>query len=611
MGSEDEQHMNSGNPPQPTVDVERRLDGTLILRCPLPLGPVAKSLAHLFDEVTARDPEATFMCQRTPDGPWRSISYGEAQRAANGLAQWLIDQGIVKGDCVSFLSEPSIEHGVAAIGVQRSGAAIAPVSPAYSLNSSDFHQLRHCVETIGAKIVIVDDAQRFEKALRALSGKGIKFVAVSGQIDGLEIIPWSEVTATLPGPQVTERMNAIQPEDLSRIIYTSGSTGSPKATPQSHANLTITIAQCAALNLLEFGGERPQLLEAMPFSHIMAGNFNFNNIIAAGGTIWIDDGKPTPALMDRTIRNLRDVSPHYIISVPLGLSMLCDACEQDADLARRFFAKLKFIGFGGALLSEHVKNRLEALSLQMRGHIVPIYSFYGATEYLFGTLKYWPSGSSDTIGLPLPATDLKLVDMGDRYELRVKGPTLMPQSGYIGAPDAAKDLFDEEGYFRTGDAVRFAEPDNPCAGVIFAGRLSEDFKLASGTYVQVESLRQNFLNKFGSLVQEVVICGLNEDYPAALVWLRGGNREAAIEELAKAIPQFNKEQVGSARQIGAIIIEDNPPSFDAGEVTVKGNVSQRVVRERRQSSIAAIYRAKEHPSVVRFNASEPIAGFAG
>lgn len=540
------------------------------------------------------------MKQRGNDGRWRTASYGEAQRAANGLAQWLIDRGLGFGDCVVCLSEPSIEHGIASIGIQRCGAAIAPISPAYSLNSTDHALLRQCVGAISAKVAIVDDAERFGAALRSLADLGILVVAVRGSVEGLDVAQWSDVIATEPGVEVAARMGQIKPDDLARIIYTSGSTGSPKATPQSHANLTITIAQCAALNLLDFGGERPQLLEAMPFSHIMAGNFNFNNIIAAGGTIWVDDGKPTPTLIDKTIRNLRDVSPHYIISVPLGLSMLCDAFEADAELNQKFFANLNFIGFGGALLSPSVKRRLEALSAQARNEIVPVYSFYGATEYLFGTLKYWPGGSSDTIGLPLPAIDLKLVPLGDRYELRVNGPTLMPQSGYIGNPDASAGLFDQEGYYRTGDAVRFADEEDPSAGIIFAGRLSEDFKLASGTYVQIEALRQGLLNACGEVLGEAVICGLNQDYPSALVWLKGNDREAAVVALNDLIPDFNVQQGGSARQIGAIFIQDTPPSFDAGEVTVKGNVSQRVVRERRANDIERMYEGADHPAILHF-----------
>lgn len=593
--------MEFATPPPPSVTLDRRDDGSLILRSALPLGPVPKSLAHVFDEQAERAPDAAFMRQRDANGDWRSISYGEARRAADGLAQWLIDQGIGTGDVVSFLSEPSIEHGIAAIGVQRSGAAIAPVSVAYSLMSRDHAQLLQCVSVVGAKVVIVTDAARYAAALRALAPLGVTIVAASGSVEGLDIVSWTDVIATVPRRDVAERMKAIRPDQIARIIYTSGSTGSPKATPQPHANLNITIAQNRALGLLEFGDDPPQILEAMPFSHIMAGNFNFNNTIAAGGTVWIDEGKPTPDLFAKTLENLRDVAPSYFITVPLGYTMLCQALEADAELSRHFFSRLKFLGFGGAVLAEDVRDRLTALSIAARGRAVPIFSFYGATEYLFGTLKYWTEGGTDVIGLPLPATDLKLVPFDGRYEMRVKGPTMMPQSGYIGAPEASASLFDEEGYFHTGDAVRFADPDEPRAGLVFAGRLSEDFKLDSGTYVTVEALRLALLAACHEHVSEAVICGLNRPYPSALLWRRpGGNAAGMRAAIEQAISAFNASQSGAARRIGAALILDEPPSFETGEVTVKGNVAQRVVRERRAADVERLYANGPDSEVILF-----------
>ncbi|MBL0916201.1 MAG: AMP-binding protein, partial [Sphingopyxis sp.] len=286
---------------------------------------------------------------------------------------------------------------------------------------------------------------------------------------------------------------------------------------------------------------------------------------------------------------------------PLGYTMLCQALEADAELSRHFFSRLKFLGFGGAVLAEDVRDRLTALSIAARGRAVPIFSFYGATEYLFGTLKYWTEGGTDVIGLPLPATDLKLVPFDGRYEMRVKGPTMMPQSGYIGAPEASASLFDEEGYFHTGDAVRFADPDEPRAGLVFAGRLSEDFKLDSGTYVTVEALRLALLAACHEHVSEAVICGLNRPYPSALLWRRpGGNAAGMRAAIEQAISAFNASQSGAARRIGAALILDEPPSFETGEVTVKGNVAQRVVRERRAADVERLYANGPDSEVILF-----------
>ena len=591
--------MSFARTPEPSVIATTDADGVIRLRSGLELPEPARSLPHLFDSIASQFPDRPFLRQRTPAGPWREVTYARAKRDADGLAQWLIDNGLGFGDSVSYLSAPSIEHGIAAVGVQRSGAAIAPVSVAYSLLSRDHARLRQCVASIGARVVIVDDAVRYASAMQAVADLEVMFVAVEGSVPGLEIFYWKDVVATVPTSELTTRMGAIQPETIARIMYTSGSTGSPKPTPQPQSNLTVTVAQVEAVNLHDFGGEGPQVLEAMPFSHIMAGNFNFNNVIRAGGTIWIDDGKPTPDLFAQTIANLRDVSPHFFITVPLGYAMLCDAMEADNDLRDRFFRDLSYIGFGGAVLPQSVERRLLALSRAARGEEVPIYSFYGATEYLFGALKYWVGGSTEVIGLPLPATELKLVPNEDRYEMLVRSPTLMPRSGYIGAPEASAALFDEEGFFWTGDAVRFADPADPTKGIVFAGRLADDFKLLSGTYVSAAALRQDLLQACDPIVSEAVLCGLNEGHIGALVWIRG---PAAVDELCDRIAAFNARQSGSARRIATALIMGEPLSFDNGELTDKGNVAPRVVRERRAHDVARLFAANPDSRVLRFAA---------
>lgn len=592
--------MSFAQTPPPSVTIDREADGVVRLGSPLPMPPVEQSLAHLFDRAAESHPDRLFMCQREGADGWRDITYAAARRAADGLAQWLIDQGVGEGHSVAYLSAPSIEHGIAAVSVQRTGAAFAPISVAYSLLAIDHAKLKDCIAAAGARIIIVDDAVRFGPALRALAGPGMRFIAVTGTVPDLALLRWADVVATEPTQEVARRMAQIRPDMIARIMFTSGSTGSPKATPQPHACLTISIAQVDAANLLDFNGEGPQCLEAMPFSHIMAGNYNFGNTIAAAGTIWIDDGKPTPELFQRTIANLRQVSPHFFITVPLGYSMLCDAMEADSDLRDRFFRNIRWLGFGGALMPQSVSERLAALSRAARGAEAPLYSFYGATEFLLGALKYWPGGPTDVIGLPLPGVDLKLVPIDGRYEMRMRGPTLMPRSGYLGAPGASVDLFDEEGYFRTGDAVRFADPDLPESGLVFAGRLADDFKLLSGTYVQVNALRQDFLAATETLVREIVFCGVNEDHVGALIWPRATLTPFAREELRSLIDDFNEAQTGSARRIGTALVMTEPLAFDQGEVTDKGNAAPRVVRERRAADVARLFADPPDPAILCF-----------
>ncbi|MEQ9661820.1 MAG: AMP-binding protein [Parasphingopyxis sp.] len=586
--------------PAPSVQVEPSDGGTLLLRSGLDLAPVRQSLPHIFDEAADAHPQRAFVRDRqTPDGSWRDISYSEAQRAANGLAQWLIDHDVGFGDAVAYLSAPSIEHAIAAIGIQRCGAAIAPVSVAYSLLSADHGKLVNCVMRSKARYVIVDDLESYAGALAALSALHVEIIAVRGAEKDKKVTSFADVIATEPTEAVAERMAAITPDTIARIMYTSGSTGSPKATPQPQSNLTITVAQTEAIGLLDFDDEGPQILEAMPFSHIMAGNFNFNNTIRAAGTINIDQGKPTPELFEKTIANLKDVSPHYFITVPLGYAMLCDAMEADDALRDNFFRNLRYIGFGGAVLPDSVKDRLLSLSRAARGDEVPIFSFYGATEYLFGALKYWAGGSTEVIGLPLPGTELKLVPDGERYALWIRSPTVMPRSGYLGTPEASEGLFDEDGFFQTGDAVRFADEDDPAKGLVFAGRIADDFKLSSGTFVSVNALRQDLIAACEPALTEVVLCGLNENWVGALLWVKGdADRIETRETIENALVRFNAEQTGLSRRIGTALIMNELLSFDFGELTDKGNVAARVVRERRKADVQRLFADERDAAVI-------------
>lgn len=610
LGKKKQARIEERSAPQPDVLVERRADGAVLMRSPLELPPLRRSLPHLFDEIASRWPQRVFMRQRTaPGGPWREITYRDAARQSRAIAQWLLDAGLRPGGAVAILSGPSIEHALVMLAAQRCAAAIAPLSVAYSLIAQDMTRLAECVARAEATFVFADDAAAFARAFAALAPTGVKLIAARGEAQGLSVTPLSELLETKERRDVARAMETITLETIARIIYTSGSTGSPKAAPQTQNCLMTTVAQCEALGILDFGGVGPQHLEAMPFSHIMAGNFNFNNVVAAGGTIWIDDGKPAPQLFHHTIANLREVSPHFFLTVPIGYAMLCDAMEADPALRDRFFANLSYMGFGGAVLSDQLTQRLNALSIAARGRTTPIYAFYGATEFLFGALRWWwPSDRMDVIGLPLPAGDLKLAPVGEKLELRIKGPTLMPRSGYLGDPAASAVLFDEEGYFRSGDAVRFLDPQDPKQGLVFDGRLAEEFKLATGTWVSVGPLRADFVSACDPLVREAVICGLNQNELGVLLWLNEAGARALLgadaaalspqelaasprlrEALRTRIEAFNAANPGSARRIARVAIEAAPLSYDTGEVTDKGNANQARVRALRAPAVEELY----------------------
>lgn len=553
-----------------------------------------------------------------PDGAWRAITYEDAAIASRRLAQGLLDLGLKPGGAVAILSGPSIEHSIFMLAAQRCGAAVAPLSVAYSLIAKDMARLEGCVAQAGATIAFADDAAKFARAVQALARAGIGIVAARGEAEGVPLIDLHDLMAT-PERNVSKVMSGVGEDTIARIMFTSGSTGSPKATPQTQNCLMTTIAQCEALGLLDFGDEAPQHLEAMPFSHIMAGNFNFNNVVAAGGTIWIDDGKPTPQLFAQTIANLRDVAPTFFLTVPIGFTMLCDAMEIDDGLRDHFFSRLSYMGFGGAVLSDQLVRRLDALSQKAVGRSTPIYSFYGATEFMFGALRWWwPCDRMDVLGLPLPAGDLKLAPVGEKLELRIRGPTVMPRSGYLGDPEASKSLFDDEGYFCSGDAVRLLDPADPRQGVVFDGRLAEEFKLATGTFVSVGSLRADFVSACDPLLREAVICGLNQNEIGVLVWLNdagvrsqlGGMDGVSADDLADApevaellrsrIEAFNAGNSGSARRIARVLVEKAPLSYDLGEVTDKGNANQRRVRALRESSVQRLFADAPEKDVLVF-----------
>lgn len=601
------------------MDIHRREDGVVFASSPLPLALVQSSLPRLFELSAKAWPERVFMRQRVaPAGPWREIHYGEALDRVRSIAQWLVDDGAVRGDVLTILSGPSIEHALLALGAQYGGMAVAPLSVGFSQLSKDFGKLRSCLVQCRPRYAYVDDADLFATPLHAAREviPGLRVIHDRGSPQGSPLVTLLTHTAT---PAIDQVMNALGADDIARIMFTSGSTGSPKAVPQTQACMVQTVAQVEALGLLDFDGEGPQHLEAMPFSHIMAGNFNFNNVVRAGGTIHLDDGKPTPALFAHTLANLREVSPHFFITVPAGYAMLCDALEADADLCERFFRRLRYIGFGGAMLPVSVADRLRRLSLAARGQLAPILAFYGATEFLFGALQWWNSPRTDVIGLPPPGLGWKLAPVGNKLELRVQGATLMPRSGYLGNSDSTAVVFDEDGYYRTGDAVRWADPADPVQGLIFDGRIAEEFKLASGTWVSVAPLRAELLAACDPLVREAVICGLNREWPAVLLWLnesaarmRIGVAGAALtsyelvaapavrEAIVERLRHHNAAAGGSSRRVQRALLVSEPLSYDANELTDKGTANQNAVRERRAADVERLFAADPDPAVLVF-----------
>lgn len=585
----------------PDVTVERRADGSILIRSNHPLATPARSIAHLLAERAAEHPERPYILQRAPDhGPWHGVTYGEAKRAADGIAQWLLDRGLGQQDAVLILSGNSVEHALMTLGCYTAGVPAAPISQAYSLVSTDHAKLKHAFQTIHPRVVFAQAAAPFARAfetLRALAPDLI-FVTVDG---GGGTTPFSELTATEPTAAVEAAREAITHATVGKYLFTSGSTGMPKGVPQTHGMMVHVIAGQEGLRDDE-DEERPipVALEWMPWSHISAGNIAFNGNLAAGGTIYLDEGKPVPGLFETTIRNLYEVSPMVFGSAPIAFAMLAEAMERDAVLRASFFRNLRYMGYGGATLSSDVSDRMQALAVAETGHRLPMTTMYGATETQGVTVVHWQTERVGLIGLPLPGTTLKLVPSGSKLEVRVKGPTVA--SGYHNDPEKTAAAFDEEGYYKLGDAARFVDEEDPAAGLVFDGRVTEDFKLDSGTWVSVGTLRPDLVAACTPYLHDAVIAGQDKPFIAVLAW----PSPAALQTLAEAAPgsdpvktleglvaeqlrAHNEAAGGSSRRIGRFTILRTPPSIDAGEITDKGYVNQRAALAARADQVDALY----------------------
>jgi Acyl-CoA synthetases (AMP-forming)/AMP-acid ligases II len=579
----------------PDVTVERRADGSFIIRSNHPPGEGPRSIPHLLAQRAAEHPDRPFILQRAPGhGPWGGVTYGEARRAADGIAQWLLDRGLTAADSVMVLSANSVEHALVMLGCYAAGVPVAPISPAYSLMSVDHAKLKHCFSVVKPKVIFAQSSEVFARAFETLRGldPDLAFVTVDG---GDGVVALSELTATEPGPAVEAVREQLNHGTVAKYLFTSGSTGMPKGVPQTHGMFAGVIAGQEGLRAEPNPAEPPQALDWMPWSHISAGNIAFNANIWAGGTLYLDEGKPIPGMFETTIKNLYEVSPVVFGSAPVAFGMLAEAMERDPVLRRSFFKNLRYMGYGGATLSNDLYDRLQALAIAETGMRIPITTMYGATETQGITVVHWETERVGLIGLPLPGITLKLAPNGSKLEVRVKGPTVT--SGYHNDPEKTAAAFDEEGFYKLGDACRFVDPDDPAKGLVFDGRVTEDFKLDSGTWVSVGTLRPDLVAACSPYVFDMVIAGQDKPFIGALVWPApaalaglGDDPLAKLAEVLKArFAEFNATAGGSSRRVGRFVIMAEPPSIDAGEITDKGYVNQRATLERRHALVEAIY----------------------
>ena len=599
----------------PRVVCECGSDGVLRYRSSVPLAPYDPSLARLFRGAVERNPAGIFLAER--DGAtWRKLTYAAARPPVDALATALIERGLSAERPVMILSANSIDHALLTLAGHTAGVPVAPISVAYSLQSQDHAKLKHIAALLAPGLIYVADTSPFAKALAALDLGRTELVASrnGANVDG--VTSFAAMARARPDPALENAVAAIGGDTIAKFLFTSGSTDLPKGVINTHGMLTANQQQLA--QIWPFVDEAPLvLLDWLPWNHTFGANHNFNLVLRHAGTLFIDGGRPVPGLIEETMRNLAEVSPTIYFNVPAGYAALLPFLERDDVLASAFFGRLRLIFYAGAALPQDLWERLEAVSKRATRERVPMTSSWGATETSpLATAAHFTIERAGPIGVPVPGVELKLVPAGDKLEVRVRGPNVMP--GYWKRGDLTRAAFDEEGFYKPGDAVRFADPADPAKGIMFDGRLAEDFKLATGTWVAVGMLRVGALAAASPALQDAIIAGENRERIGMLAWLHvAGSRkltacEAPLAELARhpvlrehvrqAIAQWNDAHPGSSQKIARVLLLPDSPSIDANEITDKGYINQRLALARRKADVERLFASAPDADVLVISA---------
>jgi feruloyl-CoA synthase len=560
----------------PEVLAERR-GGALYLRSPRPLSRYPRTMTERLDHWAAQTPEREFLAQRSPDGGWVRLTYAQARKRARAVAAALLERGLSAERPLAVLSGNDIEHALLALAAMYIGVPYAPISPAYSLVSSDFAQLRRVMELVTPGLVYVSNPPQFKRAIDA---------ACRG-VDVIHCLPEREADA-----EVEAAHARVGPDAIAKFLFTSGSTGMPKAVINTQ-RMWCANQEMVRQTLTFVQDEPPVMVDWAPWHHTAGGNKDFGMVLYNGGTMYIDEGKPLPGAIEATVRNLREVAPNWYFTVPRGYEMLLPYLKEDPGLRQNFFSRLKALWFAGAGVSQHVFDEYKALAYETCGEQILFLTGLGSTETApFTVARTWDCEDASNMGVPPPGADMKLVATQGRYEARLKGPHITP--GYWRQPELTAAAFDEEGYYRLGDAFVLADEANPEAGLLFRGRISEDFKLSTGTWVHVGPLRARLIAHFAPYARDVVIAGEGRDELAALVFPAMELPAAELAQMLKSFPS-----TGSSNRIARAMVLEEPPSLDAGEMTDKGSINQRAVLSRRAALVEELYRDPPSARTIR------------
>lgn len=592
--------------------VERRPDGTVVLQSRYPLEPYEPFLPRVLASQAAKLGDKPFLVQRKgPDRAWTSYSYARTKRDSDAIAQWLLDRGVPRDRPILLLSGNSIEHALVKFGGMTAGIPSCPVSSNYGLMDTHFARLRHVVDLVRPGVVFVENSKPFARALEQVDfGDAIVLTSTPADVpapaSGAKrvVASLADVLATPVTPAVEQRVAELRPDDHCAYMLTSGSTGAPKAVMQTYANVMGNIAQ-ALQTIGDAAGWSGTTMDWLPWSHVSGAAGKFL-ALTAGGTMHIDEGKPVPGpLWQEALRNLREVPSRYYVNVPLGYQLLVDALEADEELRRTFFRDLTVMLYGGAGLPQSVYERLQKLAVETTGRRVMLITGYGSTETTSGCLSIYFETDRVGIGLPMPGVRVKLVPVdAERYEVRIDGAILTP--GYLRDPQRTAESRDDEGFYRMGDLAVFHDPADPAKGLAFAGRLAEEFKLGSGTWVSGGQLRTDVLRATAPYVQELVACGEGHTYVALLAWpsratierdfgvapgapLEGEALERVHAALRERLAAYNAQNPGASTRVRRVLLLSEPPSPGAHELSDKGTVNRSAVLSRRAADVARLY----------------------
>ena len=599
---------------KPDLDVTHRADGSILIHSRQRLGPYPDRLTDRLVHWAQKTPDTTLFAARDPSGAWRTISYRQALDYARSIGEALLGRDLSAERPVAILSGNDLEHAMIGLACLHAGIAYAPISPAYSLVSTDFGKLRHIFNLLTPGLVFVSDGQTFGRAIETVVPQDVEIVVTRNPPSSRPAQTFAQLAETKPSAAIDAAYRNVGPDTIAKFLFTSGSTGQPKGVINTQRMLCSN--QVAMVTRLAcFQDEPPVTLDWSPWHHTAGGNHDVGLILYNGGTFYIDEGKPLPGAIETTVRNLKEVAPSFYFNVPKGFEILLPYLRNDEQLRQNFFSRLKVLWFAGAALSQPIFDEMQELALKTCGERILFLTGFGSTETAPGVLcRTEPTANSTNMGLPVPGNELKLVPREGKLELRAKGPNITP--GYWRQPELTAKAFDEEGYYKLGDAFKFEDPSDPSKGLLFDGRVAEDFKLATGTWVSVGPLRAKLIDALSPYARDVVIAGADRDDLRILIFpnieacrqLAGLPQDAGADavlahdavkkRLQECLLDLALKSTGSSNRVCRAILMSELPSLDAGEMTDKGSINQRAVLTRRAKLVDEFYGQASAPYII-------------